>query len=270
MARRNWQHAAGVLWPVIAKSAKARETLTYGQLAPLIGTIPLSVRYALGPIQDFCLEMRLPPLTAIVIGKNSKEPGSGFIAWDVDDLPTAQALVFDKDWRKVPNPYVDFGSTDTETSFADQILKNPEVAADIYACVKVRGIVQRIFRIALLEADGHRCAFCGLSFDGVLEAAHIKAWGKSSLGERLDPRNGILLCASHHRLFDQACFTITKQKKIFYYDSEGKDGPYGAADKSASLDLHGKSLLLPRDERLWPSVDFISERNEDPGWESLL
>jgi putative restriction endonuclease len=36
MENRNWQHAAGVLWPVIAKSAVARETLTYGQLAPLI------------------------------------------------------------------------------------------------------------------------------------------------------------------------------------------------------------------------------------------
>jgi putative restriction endonuclease len=270
MEKRNWQHAAGVLWPVITKSAGARETLTYGQLAPLIGTNPLNVGRALGPIQDFCLEMRLPPLTAIVIGKNSNVPGSGFIAWDVDDLPTAQALVFDEDWRKVPNPYGAFESTDTETTFADQILKNPEVAADIYARVKVRGIAQRIFRIALLEAYDHRCAFCGLSFDGALEAAHIKAWGKSSLGERLDPRNGLLLCASHHRLFDQACFTITMRKKIFYYDSEGKDGPYSAADKSASLALHGKSLLLPQDERLWPSVDFINERNEDQEWESLL
>jgi hypothetical protein len=35
--------------------------------------------------QDFCWESRLPPLTAIVIGKSSKLPGSGFFAWDVDD-----------------------------------------------------------------------------------------------------------------------------------------------------------------------------------------
>ena len=58
------------------------------------------------------------------------------------------------------------------------------------------------------------------------------------------------------------------EEKIFYYDSEGKDGPYSAADKSASLALHGKSLLLPQDERLWPSVDFINERNEDQEWEA--
>jgi putative restriction endonuclease len=57
---KNWDHAAGVVWPVLTDAAKNRKVITYGTIAPLIGTNPLNVGRALGPIQDFCLEDRLP------------------------------------------------------------------------------------------------------------------------------------------------------------------------------------------------------------------
>ena len=55
-----------ILWPDLAEAAGACNTLTYGQLVPLIQTHYRHVKHALGPIQGLCLKMRLPPLTAIV------------------------------------------------------------------------------------------------------------------------------------------------------------------------------------------------------------
>src|SRR5205085_2434197 len=60
---------------------------------------------------------------------------------------------------------------------------------------------QGAFRQQLIEAYGGRCAVTGCSIEGALDAAHIIP--DSAAGERgMDPRNGILLRADLHRLFD--------------------------------------------------------------------
>jgi putative restriction endonuclease len=254
---RNWQHAAGVLWPVLTGRAERREPVTYTELAPLIDTNPLSVRLTLSPIQDYCLDMRLPPLTVIVIGKNTRIPGTGFVAWDVDDLMAGQELVYRKDWSSEPNPYGSFGVEDTEETFAEQILDSPDQSRDVYARIRVRGVAQRIFRATLLKAYNYECAFCGLTFGDTLDAAHIKDWEDSDHAERLHPSNGVLLCASHHRLFDAGKITITSRLKVFFYDNEEEDGPYSEADRASSISLNGNKLSLPRDKRHWPSIEFL-------------
>lgn len=84
----------------------------------------------------------------------------------------------------------------------------PEVsarAAHQYRLAKVRGPGHRAFSIAVREAYGHRCAFCGGRYGGVpgsrsgLEAAHILAWSKYDLDV---PHNGMSLCKTHHWAFD--------------------------------------------------------------------
>ena len=60
-----------------------------------------------------------------------------------------------------------------------------------------------VFRV--LERYGAVCAVCGLEVGGLVDAAHIipVADGGSN-----DPRNGLPLCPTHHRAFDQDAFTI--------------------------------------------------------------
>lgn len=58
--KQNWEYAAGLVWPLLIKAAARREKLTYGNVASIIKTNPLSVGLALGPIQDFCLDGHLP------------------------------------------------------------------------------------------------------------------------------------------------------------------------------------------------------------------
>ena len=201
--RKNWDQAAAAIWPALAAAATARRTLTYSELAPLIPTNPLSVGRALGPLQTYCMESGLPPLTVVVVGKTSGVPGNGFVAWDVDDLDEGLEAVFRYPWGTLINPFAGFAEGQTEAGFVTKLLDDPDASADVYSKVKNRGVVQRIFRRALLEAYGYSCCMCGNTFESTLEAAHIIPWGECSRQERLDVRNGLLLCSNHHRMFDR-------------------------------------------------------------------
>ena len=70
--------------------------------------------------------------------------------------------------------------------------------------VKVRS-EQNKFREGVLANQGEQCALCDLKVRAAIEAAHIipKEDGGSD-----DTRNGIVLCSSHHRMFDAKLFAI--------------------------------------------------------------
>lgn len=61
------------------------------------------------------------------------------------------------------------------------------------------------FAFRVMKLYGSACAACGISITRVIDAAHVipvAAKGSSH------PRNGIPLCATHHRLFDANAFAI--------------------------------------------------------------
>jgi putative restriction endonuclease len=266
VSKKNWYHAAGILWARLADLAVERRTETYSQVAPLIDTNPLSVRHALDLIQRYCLDQRLPPLTALVVSQQDGLPGDGFIAWDVDDLQSANDAIFAYPWKALANPFAGFGVNDTPESLAVVLLKNPASSADVYATVKVRGTAQMVFRSALLNAYGSRCAFCGLTFPQALEAAHIIPWSKATPAQRIDPRNGILLCSTHHRLFDDALITLSRSGKVVYWDPSMNDGDYSKADATMSASLHGSPALLPSIAEHRPSAEYLEIHYQDAGW----
>lgn len=264
--RRNWDHAAGVIWPTLVEAASKRKTLVYSELSPLIDTNPLNVGRALGPIQDFCIDHDMPPLTAIVIGKTSRVPGDGFIAWDIDDLPRALDVVFDKDWSGIANPYAAFSAEVSKVSLAKELLASRGIGGDVYRLVKDRGIAQRIFRLALLEAYDEMCAFCDCSFTQALEGAHIIPWQVCTPEQKLDPGNGLLLCANHHRLFDKHMLSVTKDGRIEHYDPEENDGAYSPADHALTTALHGRSIRIPANAELRPDPGLLRRRRKAGGW----
>ena len=97
---KDWEYAAGILWPVLVDAAKKKRRLTYGELAPLIGyKLAVPVKFALEPIQNFCLEKSIPILTALVVNKNTQKPGTGCLG--VDDIDE----VYQYDWDSIGNPF---------------------------------------------------------------------------------------------------------------------------------------------------------------------
>ena len=207
-------------WPIFVERARAKTPISYGELAAGIGIHVRPIRYVLGVIQDYCIEEELPPLTILVEHKADHSPGTGFVAWDMDDLERGRAEVYSFPWSLLNNPFRYAADGSTERDLVALLAKNPGSASDVFARVKVRGMAQIIFRRLLLTTYNTRCAFCGLSFADALEAAHLIPWIKASQEQRLDPRNGVLLCSTRHRLFDAGTLTITKSGVIKYYDPD--------------------------------------------------
>jgi putative restriction endonuclease len=192
-----------------------------------------------------------------VVQKVTGLPGEGFIAWDFDDLATGQNAAFEFDWSQIENPYGGFSDTDTIGTFAETIIARPQESIDVYRKVRDRGVAQLVFRAALLQAYNCTCAMCGMTFEVALEACHIIPWSSATSNERLDVRNGLLLCATHHALFDNGDLSVTTDYALEYADPYMTSGPYTPADKVISLELHGMKLRLPSDHRLWPSQEAI-------------
>jgi HNH endonuclease len=78
------------------------------------------------------------------------------------------------------------------------------------------------------------------------------------LQQRLDPTNGLLLCATHHRLFDDRSLTIAPDKTIRYF-AAAEDWDYSDADRTISQQ-HGVALRQPGAPSLWPSAGRIADR----------
>jgi HNH endonuclease len=61
------------------------------------------------------------------------------------------------------------------------------------------------FKFNVFRRYGACCAVCDLSVGSLLDAAHLKSYRDHGTD---DPRNGLVLCALHHRAFDVGLFAI--------------------------------------------------------------
>lgn len=64
---------------------------------------------------------------------------------------------------------------------------------------------QQKFKFQVFKRYGCQCAVCSMMVPELLDAAHLRP--KSEHGSD-DPRNGLVLCAVHHRAFDAGLFGI--------------------------------------------------------------
>jgi putative restriction endonuclease len=149
----SWENVAARAWPILVKAAGQKTTLSYKELGDAIGHHHRSVRYVLGVIQQYCIDAELPPLTGLVVKQHERVPGSGFIAWDLDDLEAGLGRVYAKNWLAIPNPFLGFGSDETIETLADRLIEKPESSGDVFRQVRDRGIAQQIFREGLLRAE---------------------------------------------------------------------------------------------------------------------
>lgn len=265
MSKINQSERARLAWDVLAAYAHEHKTITYGQLGAAIGVHHRAIRYVLGPIQDYCLEEDLPPLT-ILVNNTAGIPGTGFIAHDRDDLDGGMNAVQLYDWKSIQNPF-DFSIQGASfKSLVDDLANSPDDSKDVYALVKTRGLRHLLFRSAVFKAYASRCAFSGIEFAEVLEAAHIVPWSNSTPQQRMDVRNGLVLSSMHHKLFDKGLLTITADYEIKYFDPKGIDREYSKLEKSLTVSLHGKQMLVPRLLKHRPLAENIEQHHQIVGW----
>jgi putative restriction endonuclease len=260
MSDINQAERARLAWNVLSGVAASRTTTTYGRLGANISIHHRAVRYVLELIQDYCLSARLPPLTILVVNSSGR-PGNGFIAHDLDDFEHGLEIVWAHDWSTENNPF-DFAAAGTSyNQLVEQLVDAPEESKDVYVRVKSRGIRQFLFRDAVRRAYNWKCAFTGINYKEALEACHIVPWSQASLAERLDVRNGLLLNSFHHRLFDSKYITITEDYKIKYCNPKGTERNHSPIERSLTIELHGKSIVIPKLSIHRPYADYINRHN---------
>ena len=79
---------------------------------------------------------------------------------------------------------------------------------------------QHLFSLRVFKRYGSECAVCEMSIEQVLEAAHLVPDGE---GGSYDPRNGLVLCALHHRAFDADLFAIEPDSLRIHFKASGPD-----------------------------------------------
>ena len=92
------------IWQILISKASNRQTMTYGNLSNMLdGSIrAIEMGDYLDPVMRYCRTNRLPPLTILVVNRETGEPGSGFPRSNA--LNADRERVFNYNWFAVIPP----------------------------------------------------------------------------------------------------------------------------------------------------------------------
>jgi len=255
--RFEWAHRA---WPILTAAAKRRQTMTYGELGERLGIGGATpVRNALWPIQDLCMEKEWPPLTGIVLNKQTGQPGVGFIAWD-GNLQDAHEEVFSFPWDEMPTPFPKGFVEKLDRSGRSGSDPDTFDVPDHMVLVNGRQAFQGKFRQMLLRIYDWQCALCETDLESMLVASHIVPWS-ADRKNRLNPQNGLLLCKTHDCLFDLGVIKITPKGAVSWRGATKK--LLGAALWDFVTEYTESSLRMP-DRKYKPDPRFLQWRVDNP------
>ncbi len=154
------------------------------------------------------------------------------------------------------NPYPAF-----ITAITEQVTESPQ-QQDTYreAWRLVTGYVRNHkFRIALMQAYNYTCCMSRLQTTpdiGIIEACHIRP---HAISGNSHISNGIPLCRNLHRAFDSGVVSIDDKYQILMR-------PKNEFSESASLygirQLVGQGIVLPQEERFYPSLEALGWHRE--------
>jgi len=118
-------------------------------------------------------------------------------------------------------PLHDFGQSAKDLAVLSDVAQNPEINE---ADIQVQNVTRKTtvvsvskklrdvsFRKRVLTAYGFHCAVCGIQLK-LVEAAHIIPVNHENSTD--ETRNGLALCALHHKAYDQALVTIVDDYSV--------------------------------------------------------
>ena len=248
---------AADVWDVLTARAGHEGIITYGELGRRIQVHHRALRYALEPVQAYCLEEGLPPLT-ILVQSVGGELGAGFTAWERGRVQEGVEKVREYQWEGLDNPFELWRSGETIKGLVQEVIASPEGAKEVFARVRVRGMQQRVFREVLMTIYEGACAVSGSTMTVGLDACHIVPWVEASGGEAFHPQNGLLMQAWYHRLFDAGLLDVDEQYYLRVRDDAMRAG--SVADEEMLRKIDGQRLRLPARKTLWPSQELLRRR----------
>lgn len=141
---------------------------------------------------------------------------------------------------------------------SDQVIAEDATPRRRYVTSTVRRrLHQRGFRERVLHAYRRQCALCRLKHSELLDAAHIIPDVEPKGVPEI--RNGISMCKLHHAAFDSFVLGITPdyEVKIRQDVLEEIDGPML---RHGLQEMHGRRLILPRQEAVRPDRELLDLR----------
>lgn len=114
---------------------------------------------------------------------------------------------------------------------------------------------QGAFRVAVIEAYGRACAVTGDHSLPALDAAHIRSYAQKGPHE---VRNGILLRADLHRLFDRGYLTVTPEQRLEVSRRLREDYSNGRS----YYPFNGSPVRVPGAESERPDIEYLRWHNE--------
>lgn len=117
-----------------------------------------------------------------------------------------------------------------------------------------RRVNQGFFRRMVLASYRYRCTVCALPEVRLLEVSHIVPWSVDPR-LRMDPQNGMAMCALHHCAFDAGLMTIDKKYRVVLSSvlSRLSDEP---AVVRGFLPYEGERIRLP--DRWSPAEEYFA------------
>jgi len=154
--------------------------------------------------------------------KNKDEAGFGSAnVWYADDKKSEEI-------RKSAIEYIDklrqglIDEINDEINEIEELYEDPNLSDTEKEVLSKARIGQGGFRSRLIDRD-KKCLMCGIRNESLLRASHIKPWKDSSGKERLNPNNGLLLCAIHDVLFDKGLITFDENGRVMISELVSKE-----------------------------------------------
>lgn len=225
--------------------ANTNSPISYGELAKRVGIkrgksiSPESFAYALGRIQEYCKELRLPTLSAMVVNSSLK-PGDGFLPMYLQLHPeeigknkeeifrNQKALILKcTEWQRLYDymgieqdaPHIRNRFEEDKAKLALEEGKRIEA--------KIRTEVERNSeaRMQCLTAKGYRCFICEQSSEeiygipGIIHVHHLRPFSECGVGSRpVDPIKDLIpVCPTCHAVIHSKtnpCYTPNEVRRM--------------------------------------------------------
>ena len=203
---------------------------------------------------------------------------NGFEPYDKGNKEVAIAFRpdFFVEYIKSLEPLHDFGQSAKDLTVLSEVAENPEINE---AEIQIKNVVRKTtvislskklrdvsFRRRVLTAYSFHCAMCGIQLK-LVEAAHIIPVNHEMGTD--ETRNGIALCALHHKAYDQALVTINTDYAIQVNRFQAEELQIQKLSDGLakfSQDLRPLIILPPAiSDR--PHIEYIRIANDIRGWE---
>lgn len=153
-------------------------------------------------------------------------------------------------------------TTDDTSLITDTLIasydESAEQATETERQIKVR-VGQSFFRRVILTSYHQQCCICGLPVPEMLIASHIVPW-RDANHHRLNPHNGLCLCALHDRGFDRGFVTVDDDYELIVGDELRQYLPNDAVE-TYFKSYHGKPIQLP--DKFIPQQELLAVHREN-------